>query len=134
MAMEPWMFDRLVATGILRADGVTRRLSYGKCSECRSWVFRALDGDICAVAVTLECGEVDQLGEFFAITQGRRTYMVCMLNRPGKFAWCIEERRAYHVAHPVQARPVVIEHRCGSTIETKRLRMVRRGWPDECPF
>lgn len=137
MALDPWMLARLIASGVLRADGVTRRLSYGRCVECRRWILRALDGDICAVAVTLELGEVDRLNEFVALMQGRRTYEVCMLNRPGKFAYCIEPRSAGHIAGVIQRHAVVVEHRCpgeAEAIEVTRLRMIRREWPDEAPF
>ena len=94
---------------------------------------RALDGDICAVAVTLDMGQAGRTAEFIAIMQGRRTFEMVMLNRPGVgFSYTIEPRRPYHIARATR-HPVLIEHRCGSVLPLDVLPLARR-YPDDPPY
>lgn len=92
---------------------------------------RALDGDICAVVVYLDVGEVDKVGEVVALLQGRRTFDMVPYIR-GSFAYCLEDRKAYHIQRP-RRHSVVIEHRCGFVIKKVPSQKLRE-WSNDPPF
>lgn len=99
---------------------------------CRAAVLKGLDDDRCALAVFLDVGEVDKVGEVLAILQGRRTYDLMPYNK-GAFAFCIRKRNAYYIGKP-RRHSVVIEHKCDAPAIQKVPGQRGRAYPDDPPF
>lgn len=133
MPLDERMRQRLIDAGILRSDGITRRLSVRRCPGCGVWIMAALDGEVAAVAVYVDAGHAGRMAEFLAISQGRRTFEMVMTNRPGRFCYTIEPRRAYHMRRETR-HPVLIEHRCGQPIELESLPQSQERNREHPPF
>lgn len=131
--MDDRLREWMIRAQIIRSDGVSKRVSYGRCVECKATVMRALDGDVAAVAVTLDVGEVDNLGEVVALLQGRRTYNLIPFASQAAYSRCIVERKAYHIQRP-RSSPVIIEHSCDKPLVQKTSSKTFRGFDRECPF
>lgn len=126
------MFGWLVKAGVVRADGVSRRVTWSRCPGCGDAILRALDGDIVAVAVSLDVGPVDNLGEAIAVGAGLRTFDMVRLLHKKENSYCVEPRRAYHIMRDNRRYPVYVEHRCGLSIPKVPIEL--KQWSDECPF
>jgi hypothetical protein len=110
------------------------------CRNCAAPVFRGLDADLMALEVTLDVRPVNAAGELAALIEGRRTYELSWIARPGRYE--IERRDHFRIS----GRPpgtsgidVLTSHVCGQTIGFDRLstgpaaHMVEH-LPDEPPF
>lgn len=131
--MEPWVKAHLAALGVLNADGVSRRVSSGRCPQCRAVVLRGLDSDRCAVPVTVDVAEIDAIGELLATMQGRRTFDLLQYRAKQSYSYCLEPRRAVHIAKP-RRYSVYAEHRCGAPLPAAPPATPRRVLPDRPPF
>lgn len=118
--MEQWLEDHLRKLGRLNSDGVGRRVSGARCRTCHVVVLRALDGDICAMPVTVDPDPVSVIGEFLAVTQGRRTYDLMSWRSNKAYSYCLEFRRPVHITR-TRRYDVYAEHRCGAPLPKERV-------------
>jgi hypothetical protein len=109
--MEPWLKAHLQKLGRWNTDGIGRRVSAGRCGGCGSVVLRGLDGDICAVPVAVDPAEVDAVGEYIALSNGRRTFDLVKWASKALRSYCLEPRRDAHIAKK-RRYPVYAEHVC----------------------
>jgi hypothetical protein len=132
--MDEWLRDWLVRSKIIRQDGISQRVRTVTCEGCKRLVLRALDGDVAAMAVTLDVGEVDRIGELLALMQDRRTYSLYPLNDRKAYSYQIIQRTAAHIGRMNDNHPVVVEHRCDKDIPKVWKSRNFRPLPDEPPF
>ena len=111
-----WLQTILEAKGAWNVDGLSRAARAGYCRRCGRVVFRGLDADRAALSVTADPEPLNVLGEFLALSAGRRTFDLQW--RGGRYELNIREPE--HIqADPARPRGkscVVVEHRCGDVM------------------
>lgn len=111
-----WLARHLAATGAANPDGHGRDLRAGICRACGQPVLRGLDADRAALPATVDPHPVTAVGELLAVAGGAPTYDLWLGQRRAQ----LHRRHAAHIIGP-RRRPVLAEHRCGTT------------WPAEPP-
>lgn len=110
--MKPgWLLRHLEQTGRANTDSVSRDLTAGTCPRCRAHVLRGLDGDICALALTVDPDPVSRVGEALALITDRRTANVTRSN--GR--WRLHHRDPWRIRGP-RFGLVLAEHRCSAPL------------------
>lgn len=109
--MQPWLFETLVASGVIDEAGLNDRPKPRRCRGCGAQTLTAWrDGNLETVAV--DDVELTPLGELQALTAGLATF-----EHWGGANGGLDTRRPSCIAdHPAGDRrlPVRPEHRCGS--------------------
>lgn len=134
--IEPWLQRLLETKGSWNSDGVSRAARAGYCHTCGQVVVRGLDADRAALSVTCDPGPLNPLGEFLALSVGRRTYDLSWRGR-----YELNPREPCHIrAAPAAVRgksSVAVEHLCGQAMPAEGREPV--GYVEEkasagCPF
>jgi hypothetical protein len=116
MAIPAWVQAHLEAIGQANPDGVSRAARATRCRLCRAHVLTALDGDVAAMPTRVTNQEIDEMGEFLALSLGIPTYT---LRRAGGSAqgpvWHIDGRNQSEIRGP-RKYAVMAQHRCGVNI------------------
>ncbi len=83
--------------------------------RCGAAVLTGLDGDLAALAVTVDAALLSAVGEVHALTLRRRTYQL--------YRGALDRRDRWNVpGHPPSLDlPVHVEHRCGEVIHRDHL-------------
>jgi len=131
--------DRLVqlleAKGAWNDDGISRAARAGHCTSCGAIVIRGLDADRAALTVVCDPEPINALGEFLAVSVGRRTYDLKWRSR-----YELDPREPAHIrAMPAQLygkSAVVVEHLCGQVmpIDGRIEREPVNASDGRCPF
>jgi len=110
-----WLQTILEAKGAWNSDGVSRAARAGYCHTCGAVVLRGLDADRAALTVVADPEPLNPLGEFLAVSVGRRTYDLTWRSR-----YELNPREPAHIrAAPAQLlgkSSVVVEHLCGQVM------------------
>ena len=130
-----WLQTHLEAKGAWNGDGISRAARAGYCHDCGQVVLRGLDADRAALDVAADPEPLNPLGEFLALTVGRRTFDLTWRGR-----YELNPREPGHIrARPAQVSgksTVVVEHLCGQMmpiegrIEEAQVVKAEEG----CPF
>lgn len=137
--IAPWLQRLLDAKGTSNSDGVSRAARAGHCRSCGQVVIRGLDADRAALPATCDPGSINALGEFLAVTTGRRTYD---LDWRGRYE--LSPREPAHISDsPPGSKPnspVVVAHECdspmpaaGRVVAAPAARTTREE-NERCPF
>ena len=107
-----WLQQILEAKGTWNADGVARAARAGHCHSCGQVVLRGLDADRAALTAITDPEPLNPLGEFLALSVGRKTYDLTWRGR-----YELNPREPCHIqAAPAQLLgkfSVVVAHLCG---------------------
>jgi hypothetical protein len=130
-----WLQTILEAKGAWNSDGIARAARAGYCHDCGSVILRGLDADRAALTVVADPEPLNPLGEFLALTVGRRTYDLTWRGR-----YELNPRESGHIrAAPAQVHgksAVVVEHLCGQVMPMEGRLEVQSVIDDEsrCSF
>lgn len=124
----------LEAKGVWNGDGISRAARASYCTSCGTVVLRGLDADRAALTVACDPEPLNPLGEFLAISVGRRTYDLTWRTRyeldprsPGR----IRDRPAQLYGKSA----VVVEHLCGQPMPLDgRIEKEPNTDSERCPF
>jgi hypothetical protein len=129
-----WLQTHLEATGAWNTDGISRATRASYCRSCGRVVLRGLDADRAALTVTADPEPLNPLGEFLAVSSGRRTFDLSWRGRyelDFRDAWYIRARPAR--LHGKSA--VVVEHSCGDVMPHEGQTVAESELESaECPF
>lgn len=110
-----WLQRLLEAKGTWNGDGVSRAARAGYCRSCGTVVVRGLDADRAALSAVCDPEPINVLGEFLALSAGRRTYDLTWRGR-----YELNPREPAHIrAAPAQLfgkSTVVVSHLCGQAM------------------
>lgn len=99
---------QLALAGKISGGGFTRRARGAVCPKCRAGVIRGLDADVCAFDSEADPVQLTPAGQAAALADGRTLFELNLYGR-------IELNRLDGRA-PLDGRPVLAEHVCGSRI------------------
>ena len=103
--MAPWLVDRLIRSGVMTEDRVTKNAKPRRCPTCRLFILVGLDETRWRVEVDL--APTTTAGEAFALLCGRGSYAIDGSELYERTARRLAGRRADDHA-------TYVEHRCGS--------------------
>jgi hypothetical protein len=130
-----WQQTILEAKGAWNADGVSRAARAGYCRSCGTVVLRGLDADRAALTAVCDPEPINALGEFLALSVGRKTYDLTWRGR-----YELNPREPAHIrAAPAQASgksSVVVAHLCGQPmpLEGREEMATNDNVNVRCPF
>jgi hypothetical protein len=130
-----WLQTHLDAVGAWNADGISRAARAGYCRGCGRVVLRGLDADRAALPVAADPEPLNVLGEFLALSVGRKTFD---LHWRGRYE--LDPREPWHIrARPAQLRgksAVVVEHSCRDVMPVEGQTLVKNEELESagCPF
>lgn len=133
--IQPWLQRLLEAKGTWNGDGIARAARAGYCRGCGAVVVRGLDADRAALSVACDPEPLNPLGEFLAVSLGRRTFDLSWRGR-----YELNPREPAHIrAAPAQIfgkSSVVVEHLCGQAMPMQGQLVVDDGGKGNgaCPF
>lgn len=106
--MDEWLRHHLIETGVISADGHSRKAKATTCRRCNGRTLTGLDADVAGGLVEIDDREVDQVGEVLALAQGIPTYTLRFTG--GR--WEIDYRYAIEI-HGRREWPIYPRHVCG---------------------
>ncbi|MCW2767626.1 MAG: hypothetical protein JWO11_3585 [Nocardioides sp.] len=129
MAIPAWLQAHLENIGQANPDGVSRAARATRCRQCRAHILTALDGDVAAMPTRVTNQEIDEMGEFLAISLGIPTYTLRRAGHATKGAvWHIDGRNQSEIKGP-RRYAVMAQHQCGVHLPPA----VRPVLPDAAP-
>lgn len=129
-----WLQSILDAKGISNPDGVSRAARAGYCRSCGAVILRGLDADRAALTAVCDPEPINPLGEFLALSVGRKTYDLTWRGR-----YELNPREPCHIeaapASLLGKSSVVVSHLCGQTMPVEgRIEMQAAVNDERCPF
>src|SRR5688500_19264348 len=123
--MQPHVYEWMVRSQLIRADGIGRRCKLRKCGSCGDHIVRGLDGDVCAVVVSTSAGPICTKTEIAALVLGRKTYdLITILGAKTFPAFELVESTPARIRRTPRY-DILATHVCNSTLPTIPSRVYR---------